>query len=342
MRRWHPNLDPQRVHLLGMWSFALARLLGGLPSRQKADALVWAFDRFDRAAAQWLETARTPAIVHGFEGTSLHFLEAGRRLGARTILDAPSAHELFSELALRSGASSKLVLQTTKRVRRERAAADFILAPSDFVVDRLMDIGVEASRIIKIPYGAHLPPPHTERPRGTFTALFVGQVSARKGIDDLLGAWARFDRRPSQLVVVGAIAADSEASVRAAPPNVKFLGFLSGPDLSRAYAHADIFVFPSRAEGSARVVYEAMAAGLPVLTTRQAGSVVTDGVDGIVIEAGDRRALLLGLERLFDNQTGTSRMAANARQTIEQRYTWSEYRRKVAELYRDVSSRPRN
>jgi glycosyltransferase involved in cell wall biosynthesis len=85
-----------------------------------------------------------------------------------------------------------------------------------------------------------------------------------------------------------------------------------------------------------------MAAGLPVVTTRQAGSVVTDGVDGIVIEAGDRGALLLGLERLFDNVTETSRMATNARQTIEQRYTWSEYRGRVAELYRDISSRPRN
>jgi glycosyltransferase involved in cell wall biosynthesis len=304
--------------------------------------LEWAFDGFDGAAAKWLETAPRPAIVHGFEGTALHFLTAGRQLGARTILDAPSAHELFSELALRSGATADLVARTTDRVNRERAAADIIVAPSDFVVDRLMEVGVSASRIVKIPYGAYLSPPHIERPRGTFTALFVGQVSTRKGVDDLLDAWARFDRGPSHLIVVGAIAAEAEAWVRVAPPNVTFRGFLSGPDLSRAYADADIFVFPSRAEGSARVVYEAMAAGLPVLTTSQAGSVVTDGVDGIVIEAGDRAALLLGLQRLFDNLTETRRMAANARQTIEERYTWFEYRRKVAELYRDVSSRPRN
>jgi glycosyltransferase involved in cell wall biosynthesis len=175
-----------------------------------------------------------------------------------------------------------------------------------------------------------------------FTALFVGQVSARKGIDDLLDAWARFDRRPKHLVVVGAIASEAEARFRSAPPNVTFLGFLSGADLESAYASADVFVFPSRGEGSARVVYEAMAAGLPVLTTRQAGSVVTDGVDGIVIEAGDRGALLNGLERLFDNPQQVRRMATNARQTIEERYTWAEYRRKVADLYRDLSARTRS
>jgi glycosyltransferase involved in cell wall biosynthesis len=329
------------VHLLGTWRFALARLAGGLPSGSKAHLLEWAFDGFDGAAAQWLERAPTPAIVHGFEGTALYFLTAGRRLGARTILDAPSAHELFSSLALRSGASPEAVARVADRVNRERAAADVILAPSDFVVDRLIEVGVDASRIVKIPYGAHLPPPHIERPRGTFTALFVGQVSARKGIDDLLDAWARFDRHPTKLVVVGAPAPEAEAWLRSPPHNVTFLGYLSGVDLTRAYASADIFVFPSRGEGSARVVYEAMAAGLPVLTTRQAGSVVTDGVDGIVIEAGDRWALLNGLKRLFDNPPETRRMAMKARQTIEKGYTWSEYRRKVAELYRDLSVRAR-
>jgi glycosyltransferase involved in cell wall biosynthesis len=171
-----------------------------------------------------------------------------------------------------------------------------------------------------------------------FTALFVGQVGARKGIDDLLDVWARFDRRPSQLIVIGTVATEAEAWARASPPNAKFLGFLSGTDLSRAYEDADVFIFPSRAEGSARVVYEAMAAGLPVLTTRQAGSVVTDGVDGILIEAGDRNALLIGLERLFDNPDETRRMATNARQTIEERYTWAEYRRRVGELYHDLSA----
>jgi glycosyltransferase involved in cell wall biosynthesis len=326
------------VHLLGTWRFGLARLVTGLPLVSDGHLLEWAFDGFDQAAAKWLETAAPPAIVHGFEGTALHFLTAGRRLGARTILDAPSAHELFSELALRSGAAADLVARTTNRVNREREAADIILAPSDYVVDQLIEVGVDASRVVKIPYGAHLPPPHIERPRGTFTALFVGQVSARKGIDDLLDVWARFDRRPSRLIVIGTVATDAEAWVRASPPNVKFQGFLSGPDLSRAYEDADVFVFPSRAEGSARVVYEAMAAGLPVLTTRQAGSVVTDGVDGILIEAGDRGALLLGMERLFDNVTETRRMATNARQTIEERFTWAEYRRRVGELYHDLSA----
>jgi glycosyltransferase involved in cell wall biosynthesis len=300
--------------------------------------LEWAFDRFDRRAANWLEDKPTPTIVHGFEGTALRFLMMGHRLGARTVLDSPSAHELASQLHIESGGDPELIRRTTEKVRSERAAADIILAPSDFVVDRLVEGGVQASRIVHIAYGADLPPRRVVRPRTTFTALFVGRVTAAKGVPDLLDAWARFNRRPAQLVVVGAPLPEAAPWTKHPAAEVSFRGHLSGPDLAQAYADADVFVFPTRGEGSARVVYEAMAAGLPVVTTRQAGSVVTDGFDGMVIEAGDREALLYALQQLFDNPAEAARMGGSARETIEQKYTWPEYRRKIAALYQDISS----
>jgi glycosyltransferase involved in cell wall biosynthesis len=81
-----------------------------------------------------------------------------------------------------------------------------------------------------------------------------------------------------------------------------------------------------------------MAAGLPVITTRQAGSVVTPEVDGIVIEAGDRTALLTQLQRLHDDRAEATLLGKRARRTIEEKFTWAEYRRRIAELYRDLAS----
>jgi glycosyltransferase involved in cell wall biosynthesis len=242
-------------------------------------------------------------------------------------------------LDLESGANAGLVSQVTKTVVAERAAADVILAPSDFVIDHLISTGVSRNRIVKVPFGAELSPDRLPRPRTPFTALFVGRVSAHKGVVDLLEAWARLDRRPARLVIVGALTDEATAWAKAAPIGVEFRGHLTGLDLEEAYADADVFVFPSRAEGSARVVYEAMAAGLPVVTSRQAGSVVTHGVDGTVIEAGHRDGLVAALQRHFDKPDEVACLGARARQTIQARFTWAEYRRRVADLYRDVAAR---
>ena len=339
-RRWHPQLDPRDVHLLGTWRFAVAKVAGRVPTISDRRMQDWAFDRFDHAAAKWLERAPIPTAIHGFEGSALRLLLAGRRLGIRTILDAPSAHEIFSRIELEAGADPRLTLRTTERVRAERAAADVILAPSDFVVDQLIMAGVNASRIVKIPYGGVVGPQRAKRLSNSFTALFVGRVCERKGVADLIDVWKRFDRHPSRLVVVGAITSEAAAWVHESAPGIDFRGHLSGADLAQAYADADVFVFPSRAEASARVVYEAMAEGLAVVTTIEAGSVVTNGVDGIVIEAQNREGLLLSLRHLFDQPAQAAQMGAAARATIEDKYTWANYRRKVAELYQDVSSQP--
>jgi glycosyltransferase involved in cell wall biosynthesis len=78
------------------------------------------------------------------------------------------------------------------------------------------------------------------------------------------------------------------------------------------YTWADVFLLPTVCEGSATVCYEALAAGLPVVTTPNAGSTVRDGVDGFVVPIRDSETLVERLARLAEDPELLAGMSANA------------------------------
>jgi glycosyltransferase involved in cell wall biosynthesis len=92
---------------------------------------------------------------------------------------------------------------------------------------------------------------------------------------------------------------------------------LHGPvpraEIARHFVWADVFLLPSVCEGSATVVYEALAAGLPVVTTPNAGSVVRDGIDGFVCPCGDAESICEKIEVLGRDRNLVATMAREAR-----------------------------
>jgi UDP-glucose:(heptosyl)LPS alpha-1,3-glucosyltransferase len=137
-------------------------------------------------------------------------------------------------------------------------------------------------------------------PDRAFTLLFVGSGFARKGLATALEALARLSDRASRLVVLGR---DREAPYRAlaarlgVADRVTWLG--ARPDVERWYAAADVLVLPARYEPFGNVHLEALASGLPVVTSRVAGGAeaLTPGC-GAAVEPGDPAALAGALERL--------------------------------------------
>lgn len=137
--------------------------------------------------------------------------------------------------------------------------------------------------------------------------LYVGYLKHMKGLEFLIDALARLRTRGvhAQLHLVGS--GPQEASLRAdaAARNldefVVFHGYVPmGPELNRHYDEADIFVFPSLSEGSPRVVLEALAHSLPVVSTR-VGSVpdlIDDGASGLIVPLRDADAIAAAVERL--------------------------------------------
>lgn len=103
-------------------------------------------------------------------------------------------------------------------------------------------------------------------------------------------------------------------------------------NIALAYREADFFAFPSLEEGSPLVTDEAMANGLPVLTSPMGGgSVVRDGKDGIIVSPYDEEALVAGLQQLADCVQLRFRMSDSARER-GQEFSWEKVARRRAEL----------
>jgi glycosyltransferase involved in cell wall biosynthesis len=135
--------------------------------------------------------------------------------------------------------------------------------------------------------------------------LFCGQMIARKGVDQLLSAFARLPR--GRLLLVGreaelpSLLASLPASVR---ERIEYAGFRPPEELPRFFAKADVFVLPSRYDGWGVVVNQALGAGLPVVCSDMVGAgydLVEEGVNGAKFRAGDETSLHEALRRYVDN-----------------------------------------
>jgi alpha-maltose-1-phosphate synthase len=197
--------------------------------------------------------------------------------------------------------------------------------------------GVPADRILRLPYGVDpdlFRPAPAARPDRPFRALFVGQIGNRKGVRYLLEAWRRLALPDAELLLIGTPGRAGRQLLAEYRDGCRWLGGLPASELSRWYQSSDVFVFPSLAEGSARVTYEAMASGLPLVVTPNSGSVVRDGIDGFVVPARDVDSLCERLRQLHADADARREMGARGRDLIERRYTWRHYHRRLAAAYR--------
>jgi glycosyltransferase involved in cell wall biosynthesis len=345
-RRWNPEIDRSFVTTFPSYHL-VARLatpmIQAVTRGHAPDINHWADVLFDHWASDWLRSQPMPTIVHGFEGSALLVLRRARERGAKAVLDVPSAHEYLISERNRARKQHGLGRQRhpSLRVAEERRQADLLLAPSEYVAQCLIEHDVAANRIALVPYGVDVERfSPSKRPVNDcrFRVLFVGQVSVSKGIPDLLQAWKRLSIADAELLIAGGIDSDVRKFLHRAPTNVRCLGNLPFPTVHALYQSSDVFVLPSLAEGSALVTYEAMAVGLPVIVTRNTGSIARDGIDGYVIPIRDPDAIAESLDHLYHHPNLRVQMGAAGRQRIIEKYTWKHYRRRLAAAYAALAS----
>jgi glycosyltransferase involved in cell wall biosynthesis len=329
-RRRHPELDPAKVLTIARYHLIAAcfrRSIGQLSQFRRIDLDAWAHRRFDQELGRRLGSLPGIDLVHAFEGTALVTLGAAKRAGKKTVLDVPSAHERFMEVVGQPA---------WPQVRQERLLADVLLAPSDYVVACLLEAGVPERRILKVPYGVD--PATFRRDGGTraddvFRAIFVGRLGRRKGVPYLLEAWRRLALPRAELLLVGEVDADARESLRRYAGLYRFVGPHPKHEVHRFFQHSDVFVFPSLAEGSAYVTYEALASELPLVTTPNSGSVIRNGIEGFHIDPGDIDGLCDRIRFLYDHPEVRRSMGARGRDLIQRCYTWRHYRERIGRLY---------
>jgi glycosyltransferase involved in cell wall biosynthesis len=161
----------------------------------------------------------------------------------------------------------------------------------------------------------------------------------RKGVRYLLDAWeyGRLERE-AELVLAGPLDEAGRLLLREHRYPYTWAGQLPKHEVHRVFASADVFAFPTLCEGSALVVYEAMAAGLPVVTTFNAGSVVRHGIDGYVLQTRDIEGLAEHLALLIRDADRRRRMGLAARRAVIDRYTWHHYHQRLRTAYSAILS----
>jgi glycosyltransferase involved in cell wall biosynthesis len=190
------------------------------------------------------------------------------------------------------------------RETEEYARADRIVVLSSFARRTFVEEGCDPSTIAVLPLGADVeafrvtPAARDARAArirggGRLRVLYVGALSFRKGLLDLLRAAELLRGEPVEFTLVGPRMPESERLLATAGANVRLLPKRPQAQLPEAYAAADVFVFPTIEDGFGLVLTQAKAAGLPILTTDNcAGSdLVTDGRDGWIVPIRDAQAL---------------------------------------------------
>ncbi|ETX27781.1 glycosyltransferase [Roseivivax isoporae] len=243
------------------------------------------------------------------------------------------------------------------RIDEKAARAAFVACISDYARAQLMCFAApEHWGRLHVVHCGVTPDIYAGGPRGRGAdLLFVGRLARVKGVALLLRAVAALAERVPDLHLTligdGPDRAGLEAEARALgiAERCTFLGYRGQAEVAEALGHADLFVLPSFAEGVPVVLMEAMAAGLPVVTTRIAGvpELVEDGVSGLLVAPGDAGRLADALARLLADPGERARMGAAGRARVAAEHDAAIEAARLAALFegyaagrRDLQKRP--
>jgi glycosyltransferase involved in cell wall biosynthesis len=302
--------------------YAIRRASAATPSQEDAVNL-WAGKTFGQ-----LVLARgfgRATAVYAYNSAARELLAEARRRQLLTILEQTIApreverrlireeQELFPdwEPAIESNVRAD---EFCERERAEWELADVIVCASTFVRDGIARCGGPADRCALVPYGVDVVPPPVKYSASSarpLRVLTVGALGLRKGTPYVLEA-ARQLQGAACFRMVGAAAISPSALARVRR-FVEVTGPVPRSEIRRHYAWADVFLLPSLCEGSATAICEALASGLPVVTTPNSGSTVRDGVEGFVVPIRDAHAIAGHLARLASERDVLGRMSHLAR-----------------------------
>jgi alpha-maltose-1-phosphate synthase len=286
--------------------------------------------------------------IYAYEDVAASTFEKAKQEGILCLYDLPITFyqmtqrimseeaERFPDLAI---AIESLQDPAWKLERKEQEVklADHIFVASSVTKQSLLDIGVALEKISVIPYGAPVETFQVQpKADDNFRALYVGRVSPRKGIHYLLQAWQELKLPNAELVLVGSNLfpagwLEQYKDIYYHIPSVPHLL------LNQYYSSASVLVFPSLVEGFGLVILEAMACGIPVITTpNTAGAdIITDGVEGFIVPIRNVEALKEKLEWCYCHPQELAAMGLAARRKAEE-LNWSLYRQKLVSKVKDI------
>lgn len=293
------------------------------------------------ARTAWLCLTERPAIVHVHAASRASFLRKSlllalaRGCGCRTVFHLHGGG--FRQFA---GQEAGPLLRWWIRHTLRRSSA--VLALSDSWADYLRGLAPGA-RVQVLANAVALPPlaPQAVEPG---RILFLGRAEAAKGVEELLAAAAALQDAVPALRLAMAGDGDLDAlRARAAAlglgERLEVLGWIDAQERAAQLARAAVFCLPSHVEGLPMAMLEAMAAARPVVVTAVGAipEVVTDGVNGLLLAPRDTAALSAALGRVLGQPALAAALGAQARATIEARFSAPVVLEQLSGLYRELA-----
>ena len=305
---------------------------------------VW--QKLDADAAGWFcahKAKEKITAVYAYEDCALRLFENARALGTRRVYDLPIAYFETAQRLLREEAERypdwEPTLSGTRdseaklaRKRRELELAELIVCPSNFVLESLPENARATKACVMVPFGS---PPVLEKKqptrskRGPLRILFAGALTQRKGLADLFAAMKLIDSAEIELVVMGSLL-QPLSWYRERCPKLTYKAPRPHAEVLRLMRSCDVLVLPSIVEGRALVQQEAMASGLPLIATRNAGGddLITEGETGFLVPIRAPEALAEKISWCAAHRERVSGMGIAAQKTAA-KLTWPGYGGKV-------------
>jgi len=288
--------------------------------------------------------------IYAYEDGALESFRAARDGGFKRIYDLPIAYWQISRRLLLEEAERypdwEPTLGATRdsdeklsRKTQELQLANLVVCPSRFVLESLPPEACAQKQCLIAPFGS----PDVDlrnaagRSSGRLRVLFAGALTQRKGLADLFAAMRLVNSKQIELVVMGSLLCplswyrDRLADFIYEPPRPH-------GEVLRLMQSCDVFILPSIVEGRALVQQEAMACGIPVIATKNAGAddVIVDGETGFLVPIRSPEALAEKMSWCVANRSLVDGMGIAARKRAAE-FSWRAYGESIVAAVRALT-----
>lgn len=350
-RRQLKNLETSTIKSISRYE--ILRLISAklLPPVITDSLWEWGELAFD----QWVAKQLNNQIqwVHSYEHCSLATLQQAKKLGIKSFYEQPSQHFSFFEKIAKDqlhqypeliNAETNLLIDRKSKRRNKRRAqeldlCDYIICNSTFTKKTLTEAHINPNKIITVPLGfpSALNTIDKRSNAGKTIFIYAGNQSLRKGTHILFKAWQKCNfNNQAELWLVGSN--QLPLTFRAGlGDEVKFIPNIPHNNLIEFFTRADVLVLPTLCDGFGMVITEAMAQGLPVITTYNSGGpdLITEGKNGFLLEVGNIEQLANRLKWCVENKDQLKTMGVNALEKAAS-YPWASFRK---QLIKEITSR---
>lgn len=303
----------------------------------------WFNNKFDKRVARKITQAD---LFVGWSGSSFNSIRKAKSFNMTAILERGSSHILFQKEILEEesalfGSSMEVVHPGVIETElKEYDEADYIFIPSQYAKNTYIKHGITDKKLIQIPYGVNLEEFYpVQKEDSTFRFIHCGAITLRKGVQYLLQAFAELNLQDAELWMVGPLDPKIGHIVEQySSDNIIYHGSKHQAELKWFYSQCNTFCLASIEEGLAMVQAQAMACGLPIITSENTGGsdLIIEGEHGFTVPIRDVQELKSKMQYMYDHQEQAKIMGNKAKDRVQKLFTWNNYGSNIFNAYNNV------